>query len=377
MNDNSTIPTLAQPAASLTLPIQLAQQAADAVRELLAEAAAANTTRSYASALRYWAGWHAARYGIELSLPVPEATVLQFVVDHAVRRSAEGDLAWELPTAIDQALVAAGLKAKLGPWTLATVRHRVAVLSTAHRLKHLTNPCEQPAVRTVLSRAGRAAVKRGERPRKKTAITLLKLEAMLATCDDSLEGIRDRALLCFCFASGGRRRSEVAAADLRDLRRIGPQEYIYRLEHSKTQQSGVTASSTPDKPILDRAAQALEAWLAAAGISEGAMFRRLWKQRIGPALSPAAVGEIVQRRAKLAGLEGDFGGHSLRSGFVTEASRQGVPLPAIMQMTEHRVVASVMGYFQAGAVANNPAAKLLEQSSDEEQRANSNPPDRT
>lgn len=37
-----------QPASSLALPEQLAQQAADAVRELLAEAAAANTTRSYA-----------------------------------------------------------------------------------------------------------------------------------------------------------------------------------------------------------------------------------------------------------------------------------------------------------------------------------------
>jgi len=360
MNDNSTIPTLAQPAASLALPEQLAQQAADAVRELLAEAAAANTTRSYASALRYWAGWHAARYGIELTLPVPEATMLQFVVDHVVRRSADGELVWELPPVVDQMLVAAGLKAKLGPWTLATVRHRVAVLSTAHRLKHVTNPCEQPAVRTVLSRAGRAAVKRGERPRKKIAITLPELEAMLATCDDSLEGLRDRALLCFGFASGGRRRSEVAAADVRDLRRIGPQGYIYRLEHSKTQQAGVTASSTPDKPILDRAAQALEAWLGAAGIGEGAIFRRLWKHRVGPALSPAAVGEIVQRRAKLAGLEGDFGGHSLRSGFVTEASRQGVALPAIMALTEHRAVSSVMGYFQSGAVADNPAARLLE-----------------
>lgn len=360
MKDISTIPTLAQPAASLTLPIQLAQQAADAVRELLAEAATANTTRSYASALRYWAGWHSARYGVEFTLPLPEATVLQFVVDHVVRRSADGELTWELPPATDQALVAAGLKAKLGSWTLATVRHRVTVLSTAHRLKQLPNPCEQPAIRTVLNRAARASVKRGERPRKKTAITLVELEAMLATCDDSLEGIRDRALLCFGFASGGRRRSEVAAANLRDLRRIGPQGYIYRLEHSKTQQAGVTATSTPDKPILDRAAQALEAWLAAAGITEGAIFRRLWKHRVGPALSPAAVGEIVQRRARRAGLEGDFGGHSLRSGFVTEASRQGVPLPAIMAMTEHRAVSGVMGYFQTGGAASNPAARLLE-----------------
>jgi integrase len=234
MKDISTIPTLAQPAARLTLPVQLAQPAADAVRELLAEAAAANTTRSYASALRYWVGWHAARYSLELDLPVP---VLQFVVDHMARRSAEGELAWELPPAVDQALVAAGLKAKLGPWTLATVHHRVAVLSTAHRLKQLPNPCEQPASRTVLSRdPGRGETASA---RKNTAITLPELEAMLATCDDSLEGLRDRALLCFGFASGGRRRNEIAAADLRALRRIGPQAYIYRLEHRKTQQGGV------------------------------------------------------------------------------------------------------------------------------------------
>jgi len=148
------------------------------------------------------------------------------------------------------------------------------------------------------------------------------------------KGLRDRALLCFGFASGGRRRSEIAAADLCDLRRIEPQGYSYRLEHSKTQQAGVTASLTPDKPILDRAVQALEASLAASGFTEGAIFRRLWKHTIGPALSPAAVAEIVQRRTRLAGLEGDFAAHSLRSGFVTEASRQGVSLPAIMQMTE-------------------------------------------
>src|SRR3546814_9889503 len=97
---------------------------------------------------------------------------------------------------------------------------------------------------------------------------------MLATCDDSLEGLRDRALLSFAFASGGRRRSEVAAANMRDLRRISDKGYIYRLEHSKTQQAGVTASSTPDKPVLDRAALALEEWLDAAGITEGAIFRR-------------------------------------------------------------------------------------------------------
>jgi len=44
-------------------------------------------------------------------------------------------------------------------------------------------------------------------PDKKAAITLEPLQAMLATRDDSLRGVRDRALLLFAWSSGGRRRS--------------------------------------------------------------------------------------------------------------------------------------------------------------------------
>ena len=62
----------------------------------------------------------------------------------------------------------------------------------------------------------------------------------------------------------------------------------------------------------------------------------------------------------MAGLAGDFGGHSLRSGFVTEGGRQGIALPALMAMTEHRAVGSVIGYFQAGGVTDNPAAQMLD-----------------
>ncbi len=71
-------------------------------------------------------------------------------------------------------------------------------------------------------------------------------------------------------------------------------------------------------------------------------------------------GEIVQWRARLAGLSGDFGGHSLRSGFVAEAGKQGVPLAAVKAMTEHRAVSSVVGYFPAGSAELNSSAALLE-----------------
>ena len=344
-------------------PDRLAAQAAHAVREILAAAASANTTRSYASALRYWAGWFQGRYGQALTLPVPEAAVIQFIVDHLPRRTASGPV-WELPAALDEVLVSSGLKQRPGAWWLATVIHRVAVLSTAHRLRQAApNPAEAPGVRHLLARSRRAAVKQGVRARKKTALARPELEALLATCDDSLEGLRDRALLCLGFASGGCRGSEIAAADLADLRALPEGGYVYWLGHSKTQQVGPTVGSSPDKPVLGAAAHALAAWLEAAAITEGPMFRRLWGPRVGPGLSDKAVAAIIQRRARLAGLEGDFGGHSLRSGFVTEGARQGIALPALMAMTEHRAVASVMGYFQAGAASSNPAALPLEDSS--------------
>ncbi|HEY9143322.1 MAG TPA: integrase, partial [Arenimonas sp.] len=117
MKRKDTLPAMSSPAAGLVLPEQLAQQAADAVRELLAEAAAANTTRSYATALRYWAGWHLGRFGAELTLPVNEAVVIQFLVDH-IQRKGKAGLVSELPPTLDQTLVAAGLKAKVGPLKL-------------------------------------------------------------------------------------------------------------------------------------------------------------------------------------------------------------------------------------------------------------------
>ena len=359
MKSNSLQPVSA-PLPTLT-PDRLAAQAAEAVRELLAEAAAANTTRSYAGALRYWAAWFHGRYGVAISLPVPEAAVVQFVVDHLARRGKAG-MAWELPERLDAQLIHAGLKKKPGAFKLNTVVHRVAVLSAAHRAHKAANPCEAPAVRHLLARGRRAAVKRGDRPHKKTAITKPELEALLATCDDSLEGLRDRAILYFGFASGGRRRSEIAAADWMDLRRLNATEFVYRLEYSKTRQAGVSADAdaTPDKPVLGRAGAALEAWLRAAGITTGPLFRRLWGDRVGPPLSAKAVAAIVQRRAAQAGLTGDFGGHSLRSGFITEGGRQGIALPALMALTDHRSVKQAMDYFQSGSATTNPAARLLE-----------------
>jgi hypothetical protein len=71
-------------------PAVLHDQSEDAVRALLKEGESANTRRSYAGALRYWAAWFRLRYRQPITLPLPVPAVLQFPVDH-VERTAEDD----------------------------------------------------------------------------------------------------------------------------------------------------------------------------------------------------------------------------------------------------------------------------------------------
>ena len=291
-------------------------------------------------------------------MPVTAQRVLVFVLDHFGRPERLAGVESELiiheamPPEVDQALVESGYKNQLGRHRMATIDQRLAVLSWAHREKGLESPCHDPAVRRLLSDCRKLAIELGEGPKPKSAATLDALELMLATCDDSLEGQRDRALLLFGWASGGRRRSEIAGAECRDFEWIGPDQAVFRMRRSKTGDTG-------PKPVKDDTAVALLRWLAAAKISEGPVFRRLWGDKVGPRLSPHAIAAIVQRRAQFAGLPGDFAGHSLRRGFVTEAGMNEVPLAETMAMTGHRMVKSVVRYSEVGDVLKSKASDLF------------------
>ncbi|MEJ8852415.1 site-specific integrase [Variovorax rhizosphaerae] len=377
-------------------PARLTQTAEAAARALLREGESANTRASYASAMRYWCAWFAARYGQALQLPVPVPVVIQFIVDHAARKAERSDttdqdsvadngdtpvdakssakttvkstsathlksaLVNELPPEIDHALVDNGYKGKLGVPALNTLVHRVAVLSKAHQLAKESNPCADALVRELLGRTRRAYAQRGARPHKQRALTKDPLQLVLATCDETLRGKRDRALLLFAWATGGRRRSEVAGATFENLRRVDAKSYVYTLTHSKTNQSG---QDRPEdiKPLVGTGALAMQAWLAASGIKDGALFRRIRKGgHLGEPLAPAAVRDIVKERCALAGVEGEFSAHSLRAGFVTEAGKQAMSLPETMAMTGHHSVATVMGYFRAETSLNSKASRMLD-----------------
>lgn len=328
-----------------------------AAEEFVADGTPANTVRSYASALRYWAAWYALRYGQPFGdAPLPIAVATQFVLDHLQRQTKAG-LAYELPPALDARLVELRAKARAGPLAYATVGHRLAVLTKWHRLHGWEAPTDDHRLKTLLAKARKAQARRGVAVRKKTAAVAEPLQAMLATCTDGVRGLRDRALLLFAWSGGGRRRSEVVNLQVTDLRRLDATTWVYALGTTKTDTSGVRR----EKPLKGEVVAALQAWLEAAQLQNGPLFRRLFRGgRVGAAaLTGDQVARIVQRRARLAGLAGDWAAHSLRSGFVTEAGRQGVPLGEVMAMSEHRSVPTVMGYFQAGAMLTSRATQLL------------------
>jgi integrase len=339
-------------------PEQLGSMAQEAEQALLRQGESENTLRSYRSALRYWAAWYALRYHRPIALPVPDTVVLQFLVDHAQRYGAKDELISELPPELDRALVAGGIKGHLGALSLSTLIHRVAVLSKVHQLQGIENPCALPRVRELLAKTRRAYAKRGDLPSKKPALTREPLDALLETCDSSLAGLRDRALLLFAFSSGGRRRSEVTAATIENTRREG-ENFVFTLVTSKTNQAGIDRAEN-EKPIVGKAARAMTAWLAASKVKTGGIFRRVRRGgAIGEPLSAAAVRDIVKKRCRLAGISEEFSAHSLRSGFVTEAGRKGVPLGETMAMTGHRTTASLVRYFRTG-VAQEAAGRVME-----------------
>jgi site-specific recombinase XerC len=110
---------------------------------------------------------------------------------------------------------------------------------------------------------------------------------------------------------------------------------------------------------------ALRAWLEAAGITEGAIFRRVFNkhaQRVTDRrLAARNVATIVKAAAAKLGLEAEaFAGHSLRAGFVTSAVKRGANLIKITDVTGHRSLEMLKTYSRdAEAFIGHAGAGLL------------------
>ena len=297
----SDLPDAIAPVSGPTLPtIGPLVEALDAAgAELVAEGVAAETRRGYAGDLGRYGAWCSERR----LAPIPASA--ERLVNYVAHLAAEG----KAPSSIERALA--------------------AVLS-AHRLAGAARP-DTKAARTAIKALRRRRAEAGSGPRKATAASVAELRRLVDGLDAStLIGARDRAVILLGFA-GMLRRSEVAALTVADVDESA-EGLSVTVRHSKTDQAGEGAvvAILPGSFADTCPVRAVAAWQEAAGIVDGALFRRVDRhgRLLGP-MSGQAVAMVIARAAERAGLTGRYRGHSLRRGGATAARKAGHDLVTI------------------------------------------------
>ncbi|MER9051619.1 tyrosine-type recombinase/integrase [Mesorhizobium sp. M0923] len=343
------------------------------LRHLAKEGIGANSLRALASDLGYLEAWSFAATGSPLPWPAPETLLIKFVAHHLWDSSRrESDPTHGMPADIAASLVAQGLlRVTKRPHAPSTVRRRLSSWSTLTRWRGLVGNFNAPGLQSAI----RLAVRAGARPRNrksKKAVTADILTALLKACaGDRLVNMRDRALLITAFASGGRRRSEVSDLRVEQLieeepvpadRKDSEGQKIpclkIRLGRTKTTQADGDAFVL----LVGRPVTVLRAWLERAGVTEGAVFRGIdrWGNLEARALTPQAVNLILKRRIAEAGFDPQaFSAHGLRSGYLTETARRGIPLPEAMQQSQHRSVQQASNYYNDAERTLGRAARII------------------
>lgn len=220
-----------------------------------------------------------------------------------------------------------------------TVVHRMAAVSVYNQLhghpalgKETTN-----AAKLALRGYRRQRATEGQRVKEAPPITRQRLQQMSAACDRStLAGRRDRLLLVIGWALAGR-RSELAALRAEDVHTVdGELEVHIRMSKTDKDAEGDTVNVPPGEHVDTDPIGLLDDWLTALaghGIDPtcGFLFRAITKDdrpyRHGR-LTPAAINAIIKRAAQRAGLPQAhlYSAHSLRAGFATQASQDGIPM---------------------------------------------------
>jgi integrase len=275
----------------------VANVAADVVRQFIEAATAPNTRRAYRSDFAQY-------LKCDGPFPATPSDIASYLAGHA------------------------------GRLACSTLERRLVAISNAHREMGFEDPCGALIVRRTLRGIKRTF---GTRQRRASAISIGQLEAMSSMLGNDLRGVRDRALLLVGF-HGAFRRSELSAVDCKSVV-VSPGGAIIFLAKGKTDQERVGREVQIARVDGAHCAiAALEAWLAAAGITEGALFRRIGPSRrvLDRRLSGEAISLIVKRRIGLLGLDASgYSGHSLRAGYVTYAVNANVPTWRIRRQTGH------------------------------------------
>jgi site-specific recombinase XerD len=239
--------------------------------------------------------------------------------------------------------VAAFLAAEAGAGVKpSTLSRRVAAIRYAHKLAGVETPTDAEGVKATMRGIRRTF---GGARNKKAPAVAAKMRSMVAAAPEGLAGLRDRALLLVGFA-GAFRRSELVALDVADIAETET-GMLATIRGSKTDQERQGVTIAIARGDIACPVKALRAWLDAAGIEAGSLFRPIDKAGTVAAsrLTCRSVANIVKAYAARAGFDANtFSGHSLRAGFLTSAAAKGASIFKMMDVSRHKSVDTLRGY---------------------------------
>jgi site-specific recombinase XerD len=240
----------------------------------------------------------------------------------------------------------------------ATIGRRCAAIRYAHKLAGIEPPTHAEAVKATLRGIRRSL---GTAPARKAPAVAETLRDMARVAQDRIKGLRDRALLLLGFG-GAFRRSELVALDVADIEETDEGLRV-TIRRSKTDQEGQGVTIAIVRGGACCPVKALRAWLGAAGISEGPVFRPVRKggKVRDLRLSAKSVNDIVKAYAGHVGLDGAaYGAHSLRAGFLTSAARKGASVFKMRDVSRHKSMDVLQSYVRdADLFRDHAGAGLL------------------
>lgn len=269
---------------------------------------------------------------------------------------ARGDCALPTSAEVVRRFVAAEADAGKSP---STIERRVAAIGHFHRAENSVAPTAQPGAGKLRETLAGIRASRGSKKKRKAAADATVLEAMLAAFPgDGLRAVRDRAVLAIGMAAA-LRRSELVALTVDDIAIVAEGLRITIARSKTDQEQGGAEVAVPEGNRLQPKARLLD-WMAAAGHSNGPLFRRLTRQDTvsDDPMSDRAVARLVQAAARKAGLdERQFGGPSLRAGFLTESAARGATIFKMQEVSRHRTVQILSEYVRSAELFKDHAGK--------------------
>lgn len=244
-------------------------------------------------------------------------------------------------------------------YALPTIDIRLAAIKNWHEKAEEPSPTEYRRVRKARENV-RKTEESDREPNRKEPVLMEHLRQM--TFDTSeLSELRDRAVLFVGFA-GGFRRSELVGLHVRDVTEADGGA-VYRIRKSKTTDKPETLQVPDAVPGLEPTPNdALREWLTAAGIESGPLFRMVdrWGNVRGGALSGQSVYETVRERMEAIGEDpSDYGAHSLRAGFATQAYMDGIGEHEAAAQTRHTSLETLREYQRVNVVMeDHPLSRM-------------------